>query len=163
MSRIAKMSVPFVILAVCAGARAVKHDINQLTWMAGCWEYVTGDRITEEQWLAPRGGLMLGQARTVRAGMTTDYETMRIEQVGDSVVSHAQPLGQAPGRFVATVVSSNELVLQNLEHDFPQRVIYRNRGDSLLASIEGMYEGKQHTIPFPMARAQCSGAETGRS
>jgi hypothetical protein len=131
--------------------------------MAGCWERVSGDRIVEEQWMAARGGMMMGMGRTVRAGKVVEFETTRIEQRGDSVIFFAQPSGQAASSFAAKVVSPMEVIFEDLTHDFPQRVIYRNGGDSLLASIEGMRDGTLRTVPFPMARAVCDGNRAGRT
>ncbi len=168
---IAWLALPCVIAAVAFtrtpqenGRDAVAHianaraDINDLAWMAGCWSLVRENRIVEEQWMAPRGGMMIGMSRTVRPGTRfTDFEATRIEQHGDTVIFYAQPSGQPASSFPAKVVSKQEVVFENLAHDFPQRVIYRNGGDSLHARIEGMNEGKLMEIPFPMARTACPG------
>lgn len=107
--------------------------------------------------MGERGGMMMGMSRTVKGGKVTMFETTQIRQHGDSVIFSAQPSGQAGGSFPAKVVSAKEVIFEELKHDFPQRVIYRNGGDSLLASIEGMNDGKLVTIPFPMVRAKCEG------
>ena len=39
--------------------------IEKLSWLAGCWEQKDAQRHVEEQWMAPRGGTMLGMGRTV--------------------------------------------------------------------------------------------------
>jgi hypothetical protein len=139
---------------------ALRQDITQLSWMAGCWQMVDSEEVTEEQWMGPRAGMMMGMSRTVRNGKVTVFETTRIEQHGDVVVFSAQPSGQPGGSFPAKVVSLREAVFEELKHDFPQRVIYRNGGDSLLASIEGMQNGKLVTVPFPMKRTECAGNRT---
>ena len=33
------------------------------------------------------------------------------------------------------------VIFENLEHDFPQRIIYRREGDRLIARIEGEVNG----------------------
>jgi Protein of unknown function (DUF2442) len=49
-----------------------------------------------------------------------------------------------------------EVVFENLEHDFPQRVIYKLDGDGVLrASIEGLQKGQLKTIEFPMRKVDC--------
>jgi hypothetical protein len=40
-----------------AGA-APLTGIERVAWLQGCWESVSGDRIIEEQWTAPRAGTM---------------------------------------------------------------------------------------------------------
>ena len=156
-----KSWIRFTALFACVFAVAafdrMRHDINQLSWMAGCWESNARGRVLEEQWLAPRGGMMLGHARTVQAGKVIDYETTRIQQHGDTVMFYATPLGQPPGSFRATRLTGNEVVFENLKHDFPQRVMYSIRNDSLLAAIEGEMNGTTRRIDFPMKRTACGG------
>ena len=137
--------------------RAVRHDINELAWMAGCWQRTAGIAVVEEQWLDPRGGMMLGMSRTTREGKASQYEFMRIEQRGDSVIFYALPSNQAPASFPARSLTRAEVTFENPAHDFPQRIIYRNGGDSLLASIEGIQDRTNYTLPFPMARTACAG------
>ena len=144
-------------MALMAFRPAPSSDISDLAWMAGCWKLESTSRIIEEQWMAPRGGMMLGNGRTVRQGRTAEFEQTRIEQRGDSVVFIAQPSGQASAAFTAKTVSRQEVVFENLAHDFPQRVIYRSGRDSLHASIEGMQNGSLVKVPFPMARVSCPG------
>ena len=144
-------------LVALASTRAPRADINDLVWMAGCWKLESASRIIEEQWMAPRGGMMLGMGRTVRQGRTAEFEQTRIEQRGDTVIFFAQPSGQTAAAFPAKVLSRQEVVFENTAHDFPQRVIYRNGRDSLHASIEGMQNGTLVTVPFPMLRVACAG------
>ena len=48
------------------------------------------------------------------------------------------------------------VVFENPQHDFPQRIIYRLEKDgSLLARIEGVNQGREKGINFPMKRAKC--------
>ena len=130
--------------------------IDRLAWLAGCWERRTESSLTEEQWMAPRGGTMLGMGRVVRAGETVDFETMRIEARGDTLVFVAHPSGQAQAEFRAASVEDDGVVFENPAHDFPQRVIYRHAaGDSLHARIEGLRDGAERGIDFRMGRTQC--------
>lgn len=134
--------------------------IARIGWIAGCWERREGDRLVEEQWMAPRGAIMLGMGRTVRGDTLVEYEQLRIYERGGSLVYAANPSGQEPAEFVSTTVSDSLVVFENLAHDFPQRVVYRRAGaDSLDASVEGTARGKQRTVRFPYARASCLSGE----
>ncbi len=58
--------------------------------------------------------------------------------------------------FKLIKLSSNEVIFENPEHDFPQRIMYRLEKDkSLFARIEGKNNGKEMGINFPMIRAKC--------
>ena len=49
--------------------------------------------------------------------------------------------------------AANEVVFENLQHEFPQRVIYRFEPPvNLKASIEGTRNGALRVIPYPMTR-----------
>jgi hypothetical protein len=51
---------------------------------------------------------------------------------------------------------AGEVVFENLQHDFPQRIIYRSlSGDRLAARIEGVRGGLLKGIDYPMKRVNC--------
>lgn len=136
---------------------------NELQWMAGCWERRSGALVIEEQWLAPRAGVLLGVSRTTRGDSVVGYEFMRIHTRGAMLVLAAQPSGQPPAEFVARAVSAREVVFENPSHDFPQRVRYRAAGtDSLYGRIEGLRNGQLRGVEFPYARTACVNVAAAR-
>jgi hypothetical protein len=53
-------------------------------------------------------------------------------------------------------MSDNEVVFENAQHDFPQRVAYKLEPDGKLAArIEGTRNGSLRVIDFPMSRVSC--------
>ena len=100
---------------------------------------------------------MLGISRTVADGKTVEFEFTQIRQdeKGD-IFFIAKPSGQAEAKFKMIKGNVNEVIFENPQHDFPQRVIYRLQGDgSLLGRIEGVSKGKEKSVDFPMIRANC--------
>jgi len=136
------------------------NDIQTVRWVAGCWERRIGTTVIEEQWMPPRGGVMLWMGRTTVGGTMREFEFLRIAPVEGVLTYLAQPGGAPVTPFAASAVSDTMVTFSNPAHDFPQRVIYRRRadGDSLLARIEGT-QGTQGTsvngIDFPMQRVAC--------
>jgi hypothetical protein len=130
--------------------------IASLAWLSGCWEGGAGERKVEEQWLAPRGGMMLGMSRTVVGDKTREFEQMFIREDGGKLVFTAKPSGQPEASFSSIEVTPTRVVFENPEHDFPQRVIYESAADG---TMKGRIEGKQgdrvQGIDFPMRRATC--------
>jgi hypothetical protein len=127
-------------------------------WLAGCWERRAGPRLVEEQWLAPRGGMMLGMGRTTRGDSVVEFEHMRIDARGDTLVFAATPSGQVPAEFRALRPDGDEIRFENTAHDFPQRVIYRRAGtDSVVARVEGMHGAQLRGTDFPYRRVACPG------
>jgi hypothetical protein len=158
------MIAPLLLVAALAADAAVPKapvSLSSLTWLAGCWQRNTPDRVVEEQWMAPAGGVMLGMSRTVRTadGGLVEFEQVRIEARGDSAVYVAHPARQAMAMFTAIAYNDSLILFENRAHDFPQRVGYRRVGaDSLEAWIEGPgKEGTTRKVDFPYRRVACPG------
>lgn len=147
------------LLVLCASAAdAQDSGVDRLQWLAGCWESRADSLIIEEHWLAPAAGMLLGVSRTRRGESLVGYEFTRIYSRGDSLVFAAGPSGQDPAEFVAPAVIDREVVFENPEHDFPQRVRYRAIGtDSLVARIEGLRAGEPRGVDFRYGRVACPG------
>jgi hypothetical protein len=146
-----------VLLLIPAASAAQAPTLQQLDWLAGCWAANGPTRQSAEHWMAPAGGTMLGMSRTLSQGKTAEYEFMMIRQDADGSIHFvARPSGQAGASFKLSGGGPREAVFENLDHDFPQRVIYRLAEDGTLAArIEGTVNGKQRAVDFPMQRAGC--------
>lgn len=116
---------------------------EDLAWLTGVWVTPGEGGGTEEFWTPPAGGTMLGVNRTIRDGKTVFFEYLRIELEGDTLVYKAQPLGRHPATpFRLVEASDEEVVFENPEHDYPQRILYTRDGpDGLIQQIEGEQGG----------------------
>jgi len=139
-------------------AQTPKPALNDLAWLAGCWESNRKGREISEQWMKPAGGTMLGMARTVAQGKTVEYEFTQIREDKDGALYYvAKPSGQDEALFKLIKLQNREATFENPAHDFPQRIIYRLEPDgSLFARIEGISKGKPRAVDYPMKRAQCN-------
>ena len=158
----ARMRLEIILLCLLlspslASAQEKSFTINDLAWLKGCWSLSRNGRETTEHWLKPAGGSMLGISRTVANGKTVEFEFTQIRQdeKGD-IVFIAKPSGQPEATFKLIKGGANEVIFENPQHDFPQRVIYRRQDEgSLLGRIEGVSKGKEKSVDFPMTRARC--------
>jgi len=134
-----------------------RSDIAVLGWMTGCWTLDGQQRGSVEQWTAPAGGSMLGMNRTVRDGKTVSFEFLRIVEEPDGWTGLvASPAGQETARFRMISWSPTEVVFENPDHDFPQRIGYRLIGaGKLLGHIAGTVDGTPRVADFPMTRTAC--------
>jgi hypothetical protein len=104
--------------------------------MTGCWNLVEKDRWTQECWMEPKAGLMLGASREGRGDRLSSWEQLRVEQAADgSITLMASPRGRPAVPFKARVVSANAVEFTNGAHDYPQRIRYELKGDRLEAEI----------------------------
>jgi hypothetical protein len=150
-------------LALCAAGAAQAQaqaapSLESLAWLAGCWAGGEGEREFDEQWMAPRGGVMLGTARSFAGTALADYEHLLIREEGGTLVFVAKPSRQPQGHFRAASLDADGVQFANPRNDFPQRVSYRRLADgSLLARIEGELRGKTRAVEFAMRRVACPG------
>lgn len=111
-------------------------DMERLVWMAGHWIEADDSRLSEEIWLAPRGGLMLGMSRTGKPGARGQFEFARIEPGLDGRIGfHAQPGGAPASVFWSVEQGAQSITFANAAHDYPQRIRYWREGDRLMAEI----------------------------
>ena len=115
--------------------------LEELAWMAGHWVPCTSAVTSEELWLPPAGGLMVGVNRQVSPGATF-FEFLRIEVSAAGLVYVASPAGQKETSFAVAQIGEHLAVFENPVHDFPRRITYR-RGDedTLTAVVEGVRDG----------------------
>jgi Domain of unknown function (DUF6265) len=151
------VAIASLSLATSMAARAQDSQIGSLGWLAGCWAAEAGEAGSGEQWLPLAGGTMFGVGRTVKNGKTVAHEFMQIRtDPQGQVVFIAQPSGQREATFVASSIVQGSVVFENPQHDFPQRIRYSPMpGDRLAARIEGVRNGAQRGIDFPMKRVPC--------
>ena len=108
--------------------------------------------------MAPAAGLMLGSGRTrnVADGALVEFEQVRIEARGDTLVFVARPARQPEASFTAIALGDSMVVFENLAHDYPQRVGYRLvHADSIAAFVDGTDEGRPRRVEFPYRRVPC--------
>ena len=159
--RLVRATLLIVLSMTAVGATfQARQSVSRLKWLSGCWRITTPTTTTDEQWMVPAGGVMLGMSRSVRHVAGRDsvvaYEFTRIFVRGDTLIYGAMPSRQAPAEFTAERIEDSSVVFVNAGHDFPQRILYRVAGDSLHASIEGTIRGRRRLIPYPFARVACA-------
>ena len=100
-------------LAAFAAASIHAEGLDDLAWMAGSWMERKGGTDTEEQWLAPKGGLMLGVGRTVKDGKAVEFEMLRIETKDGKPVYLAMPQARPATQFRAIEQGPTRVVFEN--------------------------------------------------
>ena len=145
------------VMVVPFSSAAQKTSVEGLGWIAGCWAMDDGKESTQESWMKPAGQSMIGMSRTVAGGKTvfTEYAQIR-EMNGQLAYIVSLSLNAKPTVFKLVKSFENEVVFENPEHDFPQRIIYRRESsDALFARIEGHEKGVNKSIDFPYKRIKC--------
>ncbi len=145
-----------LFLASSAWAQDAGPKLSDMAWIAGCWAGGSEGRAYVEHWMSADGGTMMGMSRTVKGDKTVAFEFLRIHQEADGIYYTSIPSGQTQASFKLKSLDERSVVFENLDHDFPQRIIYRLQdGGALMASIEGMSKGALKQVDFPMRRVGC--------
>ncbi len=134
-----KRAMGAALALLLTGQAPEPAGVQDLAWMSGSWESESAGRWTEESWLPPRGGAMLGLSRSGREEAMREYEYLRIQAGADGVpVYHASPGGRAPVGFRLVAHDAASATFENPQHDFPQRIHYRRDGDTMVATISAI-------------------------
>ena len=149
-----------MLAALLAGAwpahAVAQATIDRVAWMQGCWQMTSGDRVVEENWTAPKAGIMLASGRTVRGGKLAGHEFVLLAERDGRLAYEAHPSDQPSTTFMSKEIDATSVVFEDPTHDFPQRVGYRRvAADRLLAWIEGTVSGKLRRQEFPLQRIEC--------
>ena len=114
--------------------------ITKLLWLAGSWRGEKNSRLSDEQWMVPAGGVMLGMRRAVQKGKPVDYDFIQIrEGPGGALFYVLQPSGQKEAAFQVSSMTETTIVFENQLQDYPRKISYSLQSDgSLLTSVEGV-------------------------
>ena len=93
---------------------------------------------------------MLGMSRTVAGEKTLFFEYLRLELRPDGIFYVAHPKARPGVDFKLVKLEGQSAVFENLEHDFPKRILYRRNPDgSLTARVEGDNHSKEPAEEYP--------------
>ena len=152
-----RVIILFSLASLLSSSANAGNTIQDVQWLSGCWQAQGAEAGSEEHWLAPAGGSMLGMGRTVRKSKTVAWEFMRIQENGDNLVFTALPSGKTEASFSLISLEKQRVVFENPRPEFPQRVIYQLNADgSLHGRIEGKVKDQDKAIDFPMNKIACT-------
>lgn len=147
------MAVASLLAALSCMAADSPGKLDGLAWMAGGWGSERDGTWTEEWWIAPRFGVMLGVNRSGRAGKAASFEFIRIsEETDGSLIYWGGPQGAKPTPFKLVASAPEHVVFANPGHDFPQRIEYRREGTTMTATVSGTIGGKTESESWTWQR-----------
>jgi len=128
------------------------NTIAELYWLIGEWKSVSPDGVMYETWTKTNDKLLSGKSFFVSGKDTLFSEKIALQQNGNALyytptVSDQNNSEPVPFKFIE--FNKGEFIFENKEHDFPQRIIYKNpQPDFLIARIQGIQNGKFHKEDF---------------
>lgn len=130
--------------------------LKEFSWLAGLWKSSMGKTASFEQWTKVNDSLFTARGFFLKGVDTMVTENVRLAATDSGVFYIAHPRqNPAPTWFRLIKSDSAGWVFENLQHDFPTRVVYRQINvDSMHARIEGMRKGQPAKVDFVFERVK---------
>ena len=151
-----KYLVLVVLVVVQLSANAQKVNLKQFAFLVGNWEMKTTKGKITEHWIKSKDSLNGKSFRHSVKGDSTLTETVvikKIDNIFHYCVTGLEKHNAGTTNFKLISADGVTYVFENKAHDFPQKIVYQNKGkDQLLAWIEGENNGKKIKSEFPYIR-----------
>lgn len=144
-------SLLFMLAMICScQQKSTFSELEKARWFLGRWENKTPEGTFSEEWKTENDSVWVGASFFIRKKDTLFAETIRLEQKENNlfmIVTVPNQNQEKPVAFKLTSSTTDYLVFENPEHDFPKKITYKlvNK-DSLFAEISG--DGKSQGFPF---------------
>jgi len=144
-------------LASCQKSKEVSK-IVVADWLLGNWENKLEDGDLLENWKKVNDSLYDGESYFIKGKDTLHFEKIQMKQEGETLYYIATVKGQnndKPITFVRNDTIEKQLVFENPEHDFPQKIAYSQiTKDSIVIQISGIQQGKASSERFSMKKSK---------
>ncbi|XOV77347.1 MAG: DUF6265 family protein [Aestuariibacter sp.] len=134
------------MMTFTATAEQPCQDLKQLHWLNGAWQQQTSKKRILETWemVSPQSMEGISTTQTFADDEVISHfeEHLRLVQMLDGVFFIAKvPENALPVAFKATTCQNSEVVFENANHDFPQRLHYKMQEGRLHIRVVNL-EGK---------------------
>jgi hypothetical protein len=134
------------------------NELAKADWIMGRWQSNFKGGSATEIWEKQNDSTFGGRSFVVAGKDTVSSEQLRLVQEGDLLYYIPTVKGQnnnQPVKFKMIKATGDELIFENPEHDFPQKISYKKvSADSIVAEISGNMNGVQSAEQFPMSRVR---------
>jgi hypothetical protein len=133
-----------------------QKDFEKLKPIVGTWLNKRARGDIYETWTRKSEKEFAGMSYTLANADTTPLEKVRLYIQGSEIVYAPIAARQNDEKeilFKLKSIEGHRFVFENLQHDFPKRIVYDFRSsDSLYAHIEGEVQSRQRRIDYPYRR-----------
>ena len=133
-----------------------KDKIVLAHWLLGNWENKSVEGSLTENWEKVNDSTYKATSHFIKLKDTLHFETIRLQQKGETLTYIATVQGQnddKPVAFNLITATDKQLVFENLKNDYPQKISYTQISkDSLVTEISGMQQGKISSEKYKMGK-----------
>ena len=128
------------------------ETLAQLQWLVGAWVHETSEEYSKETWQQLNDSTLTGFSYTQVAQDTVFAEELILQERDGRVFLEVTAFEQnddLPIQFDLISAETSKHIFENLEHDFPQRIVYTQPAkDSIHAWVEGTIDDALHKVDF---------------
>ena len=150
------MKIVFIILFFVTHSQSAQTDpMESVSWLVGTWERHSKKGPRYETWRRDAAGNLRGMGFAVSNGDTTKMEGLRL-LAEDGFLVYVADVAENAGEVFFPIIAQSDsmLVFENLDHDYPKRIVYMRIGtDSLDVYTEDANIGEKR-IWFRFRRIQ---------
>jgi Domain of unknown function (DUF6265) len=147
------------IMFLMTGTYWQQHEpFEKLLALQGLWRMEKTGGFLFEQWSIQDDQHLQAKSYIIKGNDTTLLEQIQLVKQDQEIFYIPRVTDQNSGQPIAFKLIANNnsnFVFENKAHDFPQRIIYRFvTGDSLVARIEGISNGKEKGSEYYFSRVK---------
>ena len=121
----------FLVVCLCFSLQSfAQNEIDRIEFLVGTWKME--GKSTYEHWTKDSSALV-GESFKVKDGIKYVSETLRIEQIEETIIYTATVMNQNDGKGITFTLNPNvndKFSFENTEHDFPKKICYTKLTDS---------------------------------
>jgi hypothetical protein len=134
------------------------EKIKASEWLVGEWKNESKEGIVTENWSKTNDSTLVAGSFFVKEEDTLHFENIILKEKEDELVYETIIQGQnndKPIVFNLLSETENELVFENLQNDYPQKIKYlRNSKTAITISISGKQAKKFVSEQFKMTKSK---------
>lgn len=150
------MLLRLTLLLLCGQSLQAQIPEVFKAWQ-GCWEFQRGDTLYRECWKEETPSLYRGVGLNLKGNDTLFHEQITLSFSENRLLYAVRGAQDDPSKTVGFFCDNwkgEEYRFENLQHDFPQRIVYQKPKENRLnAYIEGFIDKETMRIDFPYQRA----------
>jgi hypothetical protein len=132
------------------------EKLKATEWLIGQWENTSKEGVVTENWSKPNDSTLVAGSFFIKEKDTLHFEKIALKEKEGDLVYETTIQGQnndKPISFPLILETENELVFENLQNDYPQKIKYqRNSKTTITIFISGTQTKKVVSEQFNMTK-----------
>ena len=149
------LSVSLLLFSCTNNSKNEKIKASQ--WLLGQWKNTSEEGIIAENWSQPNDSTLIATSFYIKKEDTLHFENIILKEKEGELVYETTIKGQnndKPILFPLLSETENELIFENLQNDYPQKIKYqRNSKSGITISISGKQAKKIVSEQFKMTKS----------